>query len=141
MGKGIGVIAYLASKKLWVERPVILFSPIPNPIDGLVRGDSYEVEWSDTIDIMMRHRLRPVLVAAGSSSDEEMLVSQAIQEPSACGELSERTGRFEICKDWRHVVVTGDHGWKNLDENELVVSELIDYMFSWLERNHIKDKR
>mmetsp|Transcript_14688 Transcript_14688/g.31913 ORF Transcript_14688/g.31913 Transcript_14688/m.31913 type:complete len:183 (+) Transcript_14688:155-703(+) len=42
--KGVGVIAYLASRNLWASKPVILFSPIPNPIDGLVHGNSYEME-------------------------------------------------------------------------------------------------
>jgi len=134
--KGFGVIAYLASNNLWIEHPVILLSPVPNPIDGLVSGTSYELEWSDTIDIYRRHRIGPVLVAVGSSADEEMLISQAMQKPFACGKASETTGRFENCIDWRHVVVPGDHQWKNLVENELVVKRLIQYMFSWLEKNN-----
>mmetsp|Transcript_41696 Transcript_41696/g.73276 ORF Transcript_41696/g.73276 Transcript_41696/m.73276 type:complete len:273 (-) Transcript_41696:1-819(-) len=139
--KGIGVIAYLASKNLWVKHPVILFSPIPNPIDGLVDGSSYELEWSDTIDIMRRHRLGPILVVAGSSIDEEMLISQAMQEPSECGEVSRKTGTFENCRDWRHVVVAGDHEWIHLSKNEGVISNLIDYMFLWLEKNNDEKER
>ena len=52
--KGVGVIAYLASKKLWVDRPVILFSPIPNPIDGLVDCDSNEMGWNVTIELLVQ---------------------------------------------------------------------------------------
>mmetsp|Transcript_25813 Transcript_25813/g.47474 ORF Transcript_25813/g.47474 Transcript_25813/m.47474 type:complete len:271 (+) Transcript_25813:102-914(+) len=132
--KGIGVIAYLASKNLWVKHPVILFSPIPNPIDGLVDGSSYELEWSDTIDVMRHHNLGPIMVAAGSSTDEEMFISEALREPSACGEMHTDTGTFEKCKDWRHVVVPGDHHWKNLHKNEAVISKLIDYIVLWIEK-------
>eukprot|EP00579_Thalassiosira_antarctica_P017989 CAMPEP_0201930108 /NCGR_PEP_ID=MMETSP0903-20130614/24486_1 /ASSEMBLY_ACC=CAM_ASM_000552 /TAXON_ID=420261 /ORGANISM="Thalassiosira antarctica, Strain CCMP982" /LENGTH=267 /DNA_ID=CAMNT_0048469091 /DNA_START=82 /DNA_END=885 /DNA_ORIENTATION=- len=132
--KGVGVIAYLASKELWIKRPVILFSPIPNPIDGLVDGSSYELEWSDTIDVMRHHNLGPIMVAAGSSTDEEMFISEALREPSACGEMHTDTGTFEKCKDWRHVVVPGDHHWKNLHKNEAVISKLIDYIVLWIEK-------
>ncbi len=132
--KGVGVIAYLASKKHLADIPIILFSPIPNPIDGLVRGDSYEMEWSDTISVIRQHNLGPVLVVAGSSTDEEMLITQALQEPSVCGEVSVKTGLFEKCADWRHVVVPGDHGWRALEENKLTVSKLIDYMVTWMEK-------
>ena len=51
--KGVGVMAYLGSKNLWANKPTILFSPIPNPINGLVRDNLYEIEWKDTIGVMM----------------------------------------------------------------------------------------
>jgi len=123
-------------RTFWVERPAILFSPLPNPIDGLVHVDSEEeMGWRDTIGIMKDRKLGAVLVAAGTSADdEEMLITQAMQEPSACGEVSESTGAFENCGNWRHVIVPGNHGWTNLPENEAVVSTLIDFMFLWLER-------
>uniref|UniRef100_A0A7S1Z3A1 Uncharacterized protein n=1 Tax=Trieres chinensis TaxID=1514140 RepID=A0A7S1Z3A1_TRICV len=124
--KGIGVIAYLASKNLWIERPVILLSPVPNPIPGLVDGSSYESEWNDTISIMRQCNLNPILVAVGSSSDEEMLISEATQDTS-CGKVSYQTRSFENCKGWRHVAVEGDHAWKNVRENERLLAKIIDY--------------
>mmetsp|Transcript_14688 Transcript_14688/g.31916 ORF Transcript_14688/g.31916 Transcript_14688/m.31916 type:complete len:91 (+) Transcript_14688:722-994(+) len=90
---------------------------------------------------MRRHQIGPALVAVGSSVDEEMLISQAMQEPSACGEISQNTGTFENCRDWRHAVVLGDHGWTTLRENEAVVSKLIDYMFSWQEKINEEKQR
>jgi len=133
--KGVGAIAYLASKGLWIERPVIFFSPIPNPIGGLVSGSSYEMEWSDTINIIKHHNIRPVLVVAGSSIDEEMFISEALQEPSACGLLDRNAGTFDNCKDWRHVVVSGDHSWSSLPQNEVIISKLIDYAVLWIEKD------
>jgi len=133
--KGFGVIAYLASKNIWVKSPVILFSPIPNPIDGLVDGDSYESEWNGTIDVLRKSRLAPVMVVSGSSSDEEMLIGQAMREPSACGKMSPKARTFEKCKGWRHVVVPGDHGWRTLRKNEGVVVKLIDHVFRWLDKD------
>ena len=136
--KGVGAIAHLASKKHLASMPIILFSPIPDPIKNLVRGDSYEMEWSDTISVM-QHDIGPVLVIAGSSTDEQMLICQALQEPTACGEASEKTGLFEKCTDWLHVVVPSDHGWRALGENQLAISKLIDYMVSWVEKRRKVD--
>jgi len=138
--KGVGIIAYLASKNIWVKRPIILFSPIPNPIDGLVSGDSYESEWTDTIDILKNSHLSPVMLVTGSSSDEEVFISKALQEPSACGNISRKTGTFEKCKDWRLLIVPGDHFWKNVPENEHVIAKVIDYSFRWLTLNIRKNE-
>ena len=136
--KGIGVLAYLAAKGIWIERPAILLSPIPNPIDGLVDGTSYQSEWNDTVQIL-RNKIgekHALIVAVGSSSDEEMLITEAMQDTS-CGTISPSTSNFENCTNWRHVVITGngnDHGWKNLQKNEWIIAKLIDYIFYMQDR-------
>ena len=132
--KGIGLLAYLAAKDLWVHRPAILLSPIPNPIDGLVDGSSsYQSDWNDTLRILQDKlgEEQPVIVAVGSSSDEEMLITECM-EATICGKLKATTAKsidtFQNCTNWYHVVIpNGDHGWKNSQENEKIIAKLIEF--------------
>ena len=136
--KGIGILAYLAAKDLWVNRPAILLSPIPNPIDGLVNGSSYQSEWNDIVSIL-RNKLgdtHPIVIAVGSSSDEEMLITESIETTTCGGKIQTTTttttksiSTFQNCTNWYHVVIPngGDHGWKNLPENEKIIAKLINF--------------
>lgn len=94
------------------------------------------MEWRDTVDIIRRHGVGPVLVVAGDSSDESMLVNEALQDPHVCGDVSPGSGTlFEHCDDWRLVIVPGDHVWKYLEGREVTIANLIDSMLAWMENS------
>jgi len=131
--KGVGVLAYLAAQNLWIDKPAILLSPIPNPIEGMVDDATYQSEWNDTIRIL-RAKLgptQPLLMVVGSSSDEQLLITDAM-EATVCGSVMETTGEFEHCSNWLHLVVPNgaDHTWKNLPKYQPVLAKIIEYVYT-----------
>ena len=131
--KGVGVLAYLAAKNLWIDKPAILLSPIPNPIGGMVDGATYQSEWNDTIRIL-RAKLgptQPLLMVVGSSSDEQLLITDAMED-TVCGSVMETTGEFEHCTNWLHLVMPdgADHTWKNLPKYQPVLAKIIEYVYT-----------
>ena len=121
--KGVGVATYLVKKGVW-SGPIVMLSPIPNACDH-IDGDSWEAEWTSTMNTLIAHRLGPVAIGVGTSHDELLLIKDAMEETNVCGVISETTGVFELCPHWSLVTHEGDHGWRTMSEHAIHIAELI----------------
>jgi hypothetical protein len=124
--KGVGVVTFLALKGLW-KGPVVLLSPIPNSCDHVI-GGSWESEWESTIKVLVDYEVGPVVIGVGSTTDEQFLITEQIEDTGLCGSLDDDFF-FENCPKWHLRVAEGGHSWKSDPKNAMLVAEMIDKVF------------
>lgn len=130
--KGIGIIAYLAIQGLWRRNgPVLMLSPIPNPIDGYVHDadGTWESEWKSTIQILLEYNVGPIQIVAGSSTDERLLIKDAIEETNLCGKVIS-DGTFDGQPGWFYEEVEGGHSWKSSPNHVTTIAQFIDKLMT-----------
>lgn len=148
--KGLGILTSLVVDELW-KGPSVLISPIPNMCEHVVKYSSYseadnddfeieaswELEWAGSINILIRHNVGPISIGVGSTSDEQTLIVDIIEESKLCGNInfSNRTTAekwsgnhrvFEHCKLWNLHTFPGNHGWASEVANAPNIAYLID---------------
>eukprot|EP00592_Proboscia_alata_P027183 CAMPEP_0194436294 /NCGR_PEP_ID=MMETSP0176-20130528/93797_1 /TAXON_ID=216777 /ORGANISM="Proboscia alata, Strain PI-D3" /LENGTH=234 /DNA_ID=CAMNT_0039256481 /DNA_START=71 /DNA_END=771 /DNA_ORIENTATION=+ len=101
--KGVNVLTYLASNNLW-NGPSLLLSPIPNACNH-IQGGSWENEWESTVDALLSHGVGPIVIGAGTSSDEQMFIVNMIYDEKNCGSLAKGKSsgdkrEFKRCPNW-----------------------------------------
>lgn len=117
--KGVALITYLLSKKLWTG-PILLLSPIPNRCShlgfpGKVFESSTEDEWTmlwrSTLHMLKKHDAA-IAFCIGDTIDEKVLIKEFVE--TACDE-----------NGWLFQKVNGDHDWLYNPKNWLTLHEII----------------
>ncbi|CAE7564770.1 unnamed protein product, partial [Symbiodinium microadriaticum] len=129
------LLTHLVEIRRWTG-PSVLLSPIPNSCDHIAAASrTWEEQWLDSMSILRRHEISPIVIGVGSSSDEQMLILDMMEEAGICGPLVRRefatsTGAwFQECPGWEIFIFPGDHGWKQDPTNSMHVAFLLDRVF------------
>jgi len=118
--------SHLAAKDIWTG-PSVLLSPIPNTCNH-IQGDSWEEEWISTLNLLILKNVGPIAIGVGTSSDEQSLIVDMIEEAQVCGSIygNEFRKKFERCLSWSLFSFPGDHGWRTETSNAPNIALLID---------------
>mmetsp|Transcript_16204 Transcript_16204/g.23822 ORF Transcript_16204/g.23822 Transcript_16204/m.23822 type:complete len:239 (+) Transcript_16204:40-756(+) len=124
--KGLNVLTYLASMDIY-NGPTILLSPIPNKCDH-IHGNNWKDQWTNSMKVLRDKVVGPIGIGIGTSSDEQSIIVDMMNETLVCGETFEETNGqifFQHCPAWFLRSFPGDHGWKNQDSNAINIASLI----------------
>eukprot|EP00439_Symbiodinium_sp_Y106_P074448 s68_g14.t1 len=74
--KGLNLLTHLVETRRWTGPSVLL-----NSCDHIAAASqTWEEQWLDSMSILRRHKITPIVIGVGSSSDEQMLILDMMEE-------------------------------------------------------------